>query len=79
MRWARRAASWRRAREGGMERGGGIGAVAEEVVVLVGDVDSVFESETRVDLLVVAVVGKSLVVVVAVVVVGKSCWERGVS
>ena len=39
MRWARRAASWRRAREGGTERGGGMGAVEEEEV-LVGEVES---------------------------------------
>jgi len=69
LRCARRAASWRRAREGGTERGGGIGAVDEEVV-LVGDVVRVFESERMVVLLVV--VGESLVVVVAAV--GESCW-----
>lgn len=41
MRWARRAASWRRAREGGTERGGGMGAVEVFVgeVVLVGEVE----------------------------------------
>jgi hypothetical protein len=51
-----------------IERGGGIGAV-DEAVVLVGDVVSVVESERMVVLLVV--VGESLVVVVAV---GESCW-----
>jgi hypothetical protein len=53
---------------GVIERGGGIGAV-DEAVVLVGDVVSVVESERMVVLLVV--VGESLVVVVAV---GESCW-----